>query len=413
MVGCASVPAIPPNRLPRELLAEPRSDLQKTSLTRLRQDEPDEYRLGPNDTLGIYIETVLGEADQEIPVTMNREDERPPSLGYPVVVSDSGTIDLPFIAPLPVSGLTIDEAREAIRQAYTVDQKILPEGRDRILVSLLRPRTYRVLVIREDLSEVPLRRSSVVLTEGLKRGSGFLLNLPAYENDVLTALTETGGMPGEDAKNEITILRGGFIEAERRDELISMMRTSIDECSVPPEDPAGGGVVRIPLRFRPDDPPHFSEEDITLESGDIVVINSRDTDVFYIGGILDGKEIPLPRDRDLDVLEALALGGGSVGGAGTGLGNLGRGGIFNTIRRQGGFGVPPTRCIIIRKTANGAQVPIRVNLKKAMVNPDENVLIAPGDMVMLQYNFVEELGNAVLGVFSISWRGELFQAKEL
>ena len=35
-----------------------------------------------------------------------------------------------------------------------------------------------------------------------------MVNLPAYENDVLTVLAYTGGLPGFDAANEIIIQRG-------------------------------------------------------------------------------------------------------------------------------------------------------------------------------------------------------------
>ena len=32
-------------------------------------------------------------------------------------------------------------------------------------------------------------------------GTGQIIDLPAYQNDVLTALARTGGLPGTDAKN--------------------------------------------------------------------------------------------------------------------------------------------------------------------------------------------------------------------
>ena len=45
-------------------------------------------------------------------------------------------------------------------------------------------------------------------------GSATLVELRAYENDVLHALGESGGLPGVMAKNELVILRGTFDEAQ-------------------------------------------------------------------------------------------------------------------------------------------------------------------------------------------------------
>ena len=48
----------------------------------------------------------------------------------------------------------------------------------------------------------------------------------------------------------------------------------------------GAQVVRIPLRLPPDEPPPFRPEDVVLQTGDIVFIEARDTEVFYTGGLL-------------------------------------------------------------------------------------------------------------------------------
>ena len=40
-----------------------------------------------------------------------------------------------------------------------------------------------------------------------KRGTGQTVSLPVYQNDVLHALAETGGLPGLDAENVIYVIR--------------------------------------------------------------------------------------------------------------------------------------------------------------------------------------------------------------
>lgn len=409
MTGCVSLNlnGVPPTRVPRELLARPRDSMLQTSLARLRQDKPKQYRLGPGDTLGVFIDYVLGEENQPVPFNESRNDERPPSSGYPVTVEDDGTIRLPLADPIQVNGLTPEEATQKVRKML-IDTKILPENKNgRFMVTLMRPRTYTVLVVRQEGALLGNGRNITRTTESQvpgKKGSGYILELPAYENDVLHALNQTGGMPSDDAKNEIVIYRGMFNDAEQRDTVLAAINNGLDPCTPRPRDPRDKTVTRIPLTYHPDEPPKFTQEDIILKEGDIVMIEARNTEVFYTGGVLQGQEIALPRDYDLDVVGAIALAGGQIGGPGTGIGNLGRGGQLQQIRSTN-IGVPPSVCYVIRKTPGGGQIPIRVNLKKTLIDPNERILIQPGDLVMVQYTFSEELANAFLGVFSLNYVG--------
>ena len=402
LAGCSPLDGVPVGRVPVELLARPKENYQSISPTRLRQDLPHAYLLGPGDTLGVYIETILGEQEHEVPVVQSATN-RPPAVGYPIVVGAEGTIRLPLINPLAVEGMSLDEARNAIQRAYVVDKKILPPGRDRILVSLIRPRTYRVLVIRQETGATSSAQSNLgsIQLGNTKRGTGYTVDLEAFENDVMHALTQTGGMPGEDAKNELIIYRGLFADAADFDQKLASLNSQTGICTTPNRILSSPNVIRIPLRFDPEDPPAFGKEDIILKSGDVLVIEARETEVFYPGGVLGGQQIPLPRDYDLDVLEAIALATGSIGGPGTGLGNLGRGGILGAVRSTT-VGVPPTRVHVIRQTPTGQQLAIRVNVKKCMIDPNERILMQPGDILLLQYTLAEEAANAILGVFSFS-----------
>src|SRR5690606_38237799 len=123
---------------------------------------------------------------------------------------------LPLIPPLQVRGLTITQANDLIRKAYTVDRNILQPGQDRIIVTLIQERTYNVIVIRQDSVGLSMAggrmiaptQAGVLAERGtLAGGRGEIIKLPAYQNDVLHALARTGGLPGPDAKNEIKILR--------------------------------------------------------------------------------------------------------------------------------------------------------------------------------------------------------------
>ncbi|MBI3861550.1 MAG: polysaccharide biosynthesis/export family protein [Planctomycetia bacterium] len=386
-------------------------------MTRMRQNPPKVYQLGPGDTLGIYIESVIGKSDEPPPVHFpdEKSGSTEPSLGFPVPIREDGTIALPLVEPIKLTGLTLTQATLAIRRAYTVDQKILPIGKDRIIVTLQRRRKHKVLVVREEANSFAGGGGGMVggggsgggLGVGLtKRGTGAVVALDAYENDLLHALNATGGLPGLDAQNEILIFRGTGMDAALRDRLLADLNAGRDPCTDIQELPDDENIVRIPIRFYPDEVPEFKEEDIILQTGDIVYIQSRDRELYYLGGALRGGAQQLPRDYDLDILQAIALAGGQVSSAGVGLANGGGGG-----GRGGGggggtgqaFGIPPSRAIILRKIPGKRQIAIKVDLCRALENPAERILIQPEDTIIVQYTLIEELGNMALGLIQFNF----------
>lgn len=399
--GCTSLAltlsgpeSVPARKVPHLVMTRPRSDMQEISLSRLRQSPPEHYQLGPNDILGIFIENVLGKTGEPPPVHFPEDGERDPSIGFPIPIREDGTIPLPLIPPMKVAGLTIEQVTSLVRKAYTQDQKLLPEGKDRIIVTLIKRRTYRVLVIREEAGS----KDGVT-----KRGDGHLIDLPAYENDLLHALNMTGGLPGTDARNEILVVRDDKKLGARYDEVVGQIKMSKMPCQAPPIVPDAPNVTRIPLRYFPDQPPSFQEDDIILRTGDIVLINSRESEKFYTGGVLGGGEHLIPRDYDLDVLGAIALSGGPVGSSGNAISSSqGSGGGGRSGSTRSGP-VPPSRAIVIRKLADGGQIPIRVDLNRALTDSSERILIQPEDIVIVRYTVAEEVLNTALSLIQFNF----------
>lgn len=396
LTGCttlANLPAIPASRLPPGLLARSREEMVDISMSRLRQTPPDNYQLAANDVLGIYIENVIGDPEEPPPVNFPEEDSGlDPSIGFPIPIRDDGTIALPLIPVLKAEGKTIQELDKIIRENY-ISKKILKEGEERIIVTLMKKRTYRVLVVREEEGGI----------DGVtKRGSGYAVDLNAYENDVLHALNETGGMPGLDAKAEVVIYRGVFKDGVERDELIAQYAQGADPCSRFSQNQDEQGVIRIPLKYYPENVPRFTEDDIILQTGDIVKIESRDRETFYTGGVLPGGEHQLPRDKDLDILGAIALAGGSINSGG--IIPLGGGNSRQSLSGGNGFtGVPPSQAVVLRRLGNRDQIAIRVNLNKALTNSNERILIMPGDTILVHYKFEEELFNALFSLIRVNF----------
>ena len=382
--GCAAVTnpvadGIPVRRLPAEVLGRSKADLKAIPLTVLRQQEQKEYLLDKGDILAIIAEDIIAPANQAPPIRMPDQFNRTAAIGFPVPVNDDGTISLPRLKPIEARGKTLKQVEAAIRDSASGKngnpQLIKPDAGAavRIGVQLLERRTYSVTVVREDTIPVqPQGGFGMPVFGTTKKGAGFTIRLPAGENDVLRALNAAGGPPGLDAKNEVLIYRGQYN----------------------PNDPATAA-VRIPLRIYPEEELTIHEADIILKDGDVIVIEARDTDVFYVAGVAGSRQFPLPRDYDLDVLQALSIAGAPLANGGF---------TQNAFVPQAvnvGLGAPsPALCIILRQLSNKQQIPIRVDLSRAFRDPRERIRIQPGDFIVMQ----ERPGDAIARYMSQTFR---------
>jgi hypothetical protein len=394
--GCAALSnpvaeGVPVHRLSPELLAPARCDEVPVPPALLTLPPPDVYRLAPGDMLGVWVDGIFpgpgapagGTTPPPVhlpPPTEYRDPRRlQPAAGYPVAVEEDGTISLPRIPPVAVAGLSVAEAQRAVRQAYTVKTDILKAGTEKILVTLLQPRRTQVMVLRQEHSAFGVAPDGSPVPAS-KLGTGQLVDLPAYKNDVLHALTLTGGLPGLDAYDEVIVQRRLF--------------------PAPGSPPPGPGpvaapgvqVARLPLRLPPGAAPPFGPEDVVLHNGDVVLLQARDCDRFYTGGLLPPGEHLLPRDHDLDVVEAIALVRGPMVNGAFNINNL-----SGTLIAPGLGNPSPSLLTVLRRTPGGGQVPIRVDLTRALVDDArERIAVQPGDVVILQ----ERPGDALARYFS-------------
>ena len=425
MPGCTSIlspmSGIPVSELPPQLLGDRKEDYVPVPLALLRMEPTQDYLLAEGDILGIYIEGVMppkaGEEQIETapPVHFPQPgSDLPPSVGYPIPVRDDGTLPLPLVDPIDVEGKTITEVEELVRKAYVEDEKILRPGRDRILVSLMRERTHRVIVIREDGADQQIalaggdntRGNAAEVISGTSRaGAGYTLDMPAYKNDLMHALAQTGGLPGLNAKNSVKVIKASRVPLETREEMMMrLFSQAAGRCCDPCDYGLGSccglvGVegmvedpfsITIPLRVRPGEMPDINPADVILEEGDIVYIESRDTEVFYTGGLLPGGQYPIPRDYDLDVIGAMSIAGTGLGG--TNRNNTGGGAGASFI--GGGFGgATPTQLFVIRKMPCGQEFNISIDLRRALDDPSQRILVQPGDTLILRYKCHEEVVN--------------------
>lgn len=411
MTGCITFTrqAVPANRLPTQFKAPQKCDLSPINFAMLGSQKQTDHLIDGGDVLAITIQGVIpADEGAAAPVisgqaTLAREYYPPlgvvdsPSYGVPVHVQSNGTIQLPLVAAVDLKGLTLAEAAEAIRRAYT-EEEIVREGKDQVNVVLLRSRVNRIMVLREDASTEAanfVRKGEVV---SHKKGSAAVIDLPVYESDVLHALATTGGLPGVDAYNEIWVLRSTSLAAGVDQTIRNMVEGGESPSDAIQSVGAHAEAIRIPLKLCPDEPIPFSQEDVLLRDGDVIYIEPRRDEYFYTGGLLPGRQVPLPRDEDLDILEAVAVAEGSVGG-------LGGTSSVAVLRAGAGVGniIPPTRVLVIRKLPNGQQLQIRVDLNEAKNNPKERIKVMAGDYIMMYYKPGEIFSNAALNFFNFNW----------
>ncbi len=418
--GCSSLTAplsgIPARRLPPQFFAQPKNNLVPIDVSRLAQEPLRSYTLDAGDILGVYVEGVLPFTPPNQPPILpptnfpDKDSTLPPSLGYPVPVQEDGTISLPLIKPLKAKGLTIEQVRDLIKKEY-LDKNILKEDESRSftpIISLLQERTFNVIVVRQDVgAEKRAAETEKKYVRGADQSAtGNIVKLKYGQNDIMHALMESGGLPGVNAKNEIKVLRASKADQRKRDEFIQRFYAEVaanqHPCICPPPLPDDPSILKIPLRLPPGVIPSLRPEDVILKDGDIVYIESREAEVFYTGGLLNGGEWPIPRDYDLDVLGAMAMAGS---------------GVSSPSNRAGGFGiqsfggVPPGMLYILRKTPCNGQVTIEVDLAKAMTDPRERPLVMPGDTLILRYKCEEELLNFGIGSFFTYGIQALLQAR--
>ncbi|MBI1310288.1 hypothetical protein GC176_03195 [bacterium] len=470
LAGCAALrpmDGVPARYLPDDLRGRSREDAEMIDLSLLRRTEPAQHIVDSGDVLAVYIENVLGRREQP-PINQALDDSRPPTLGYPVMVQDDGSLSLPLIPPIMARGKTIPQLQQELVSAYTIQRRLLPPGQERILVTLHRPRTHRILVVRQESQSDAL--SAVAIARGTlgsaKRGTGHVVTLPIYKNDVMNALVLSGGLPGLDARNVVYVIRGRkvqvapvggpMIRGQSPDPgyapnpgLAPDFRYGAGPVSpqtLPPQTGAlpgwqplpnvaqpqpylppqpyqqpgpyqhpgpalqsmvqpppgwqpppiwndvagivagayndGSNVIRIPLRLPFGEAPQIAEHDVTLNDGDIVYIASRDNETFYTGGLLGGGEYTLPRDRDIDILEAIAISEQARMSQQT----SGRSALNNDVT------ISPSQAIVLRRLPNNTQVPILVDIYRARRYPSERINILPGDYILLQYTKLEAVG---------------------
>ena len=446
----------------------PKAEQRSIDLRLLGQTPPPEHLVSDGDILGIYIEGNHAAGAGEMPVRFPDDRNVAPAIGYPTPVRNGGMIRIPHLGVLRVSGMTVWQIEELIRQKLTTGANAtLQADKSQIHVSLMWKRAVNVMVVRqEEVSPMGIIAPST--GTDADRRSGQVVELPAFRNDVLNALLETGGFPKAQAENAVYIfkrhdrriagqhaaqhagrhamqsmaeapygsqppfpapfpapnaiqqaafnsvvpgglpqsqvsnaaftsvspgqpwpplLRGGHTEPLSSHGMVPMQSMQTQPaCQTCVPDSRHPNAVRIPLSLADGELLPFGENDVILEDGDIVLVESREDDYFFTAGLLGGGQFALPVNQDIDVIDAVLLADTYSRRTQLNVPTRAVGGV-SVLNRDVTVGA--SRVVIERKSADGQMQRFRINLYRAMKNPDQRVLIEAGDRLYLEYTAVE------------------------
>lgn len=335
--------AIPANQLPDTYRMALRTCGKPLNYASLTQAPVFDYLLGPDDILEVTVPE-LYEGAVSTPIR--------------VQVMPDGTITLPLIGGVYVEGLNLMRAQQEIVARYADGYLIQP----RVMLFLAEKAKVKVLVLGK------------VAAPGV-------YELEKYQEDIAEALAAAGGLT-EDAADVIELHRR-IVEPRRSlPELRPLPRVHGDEAPSPSDLPSVGRspanntrkeVVRIPLRGVEDVTSVLS--DLRLRPSDVIVVPERTQEVFFVVGRLSptnrllftasarerelGNGFLLPRDREIDVLTAVAMAG-----------------YIDPIDS-------PNTVTVQRTMPDGRPLLILVDLIEARYDPQATVLVYPGDIIYL------------------------------
>jgi hypothetical protein len=162
----------------------------------------------------------------------------------------------------------------------------------------------------------------------------------------------------------------------------------------------------IPLRVKAGEVPVVRLEDVLLDSGDVVFIEERNLEYFYTGGLLPPGEFTMPRDRDLDVVEAISFVKGPLVNGAFGGSNL-SGQLLAP-----GIGSPsPSLLTVLRRLPNGGEIRIRVDLNRALRDPRERIVVQPKDVLILQETPSEAIARYIDEMVHFNFFWQVIQGK--
>jgi len=322
LTGCASTDVIPASELHPSLQAAHIENPKTLEFGRLANGNYNTELIGPDDVLEVNVLAGLNPKDN--PPTMQPR------------VSRSGTISLPEVGEVNVGGLDLESAESAIATACMQRQIY---RRPHVTVSMKRQATNRVMVA------------------GAVKNQGYY-NLPRGSSDMLSAIVAAGGL-ADDAGTNVEVRNPGG-GAVRSDRIAQELGSGVDLQNVGYSQNLPAGQRSAPTTLKVDlvSATRNGQSAALLGDGSIVTVERRDPESIQVTGLVNkAGEIKYPIGTELRLLDAISQAGWTS--------NQGANKVY-----------------IIRNTPR--PIVIEASLREAKRNVNENIRLAPGDVVSVE-----------------------------
>ncbi|MBN2217085.1 MAG: SLBB domain-containing protein [Pirellulales bacterium] len=319
--GCASR-VYRPSQLPVEYAASPAIELDTLNLANLAGESDKQDVICWGDLLVIEVDAGLPSLEPRVST---------------VRVAKDGTAKIPLIGRVALAGLEVEHAELAVVEAAR-SRNVYPNPF--VSVRLANPRKNNVTIV------------GAVSKPGV-------YELPRGSSSLMAALVKAGGLVDK-ASGEVELRHTdprlaslGLADSDKMGgEKNGILLTSHETESLSPD-----GVTRINLI----DAASHGGVDHELQDGDVVNVIPRELPPIYVLGLVTKPgAFDMSSNRDVFLLDALALAGGSAN--------------------------PVADRVTIRRRVPGESSPVTIvaSIRKAMDGESDNVLLAPGDTVMVR-----------------------------
>ena len=327
------------HKLPPEYLAPPVENVQTLDLSTLA-------------TSGIDSQTISNGDVLDLAIYAGYEDER--TRDRPVRVAEDGTIVVPLVGPVPISGLELEVAEQVIASA-AVERGV-----------------YRSPTVTLTMRQ---RRANKITVVGAVAKPG-IYDLPRGNSGLLGALVAAGGL----APNAGTDVEIRHPNRKPADSAVSGAPTAVQPASFDGGEGQGGSSSSIRLNLL--EAAAQGGNGLLLDDGDVVMVSRRDpAPVQVIGLVKKPGQYPMPINQDLRVLDSLALAGGWTSPVAD---------KVHVIRQIPGRSEP---------------VVIQVSLREAKMHGQGNLRLAPGDIVSVEHTTATTMLSTVTRFIRITVGG--------
>jgi polysaccharide biosynthesis/export protein len=315
--GCASR-AYRATNLPPELMAPASLDLTAVDLSGLANHSVSVEVIQPGDVLD---------------VSMITDYSKLVSTTTPARVADDGSVIVPLVGKVGVGGIEVEDA-EKIINAESIARGVFRNPC--ITVTMRQCRTRKVTVMGAVNAPGP---------HELPRGSSSLM----------AALLAAGGLSKE-AGTEVEIHHTDSRQAPGGSTAAPVANAADGSASLASYQPAAAEAIRVDLKAAEAGAVQVPD----LRDGDVVHVKKRTLRPIYVMGLVTKPgEFAYPTDKEIRVLDALALAGG----------------VSNALADD---------VMVIRKMPNAAEpARIAVTIQDAK-NGRDNLALAPGDTVSVE-----------------------------